>query len=481
MDNGVIKKSVTWSFSSEIAAKLISPVINIILARILLPSDFGVVAVCNMVVSFVDIITDAGFGKYLVQHEFVDEKEKNDSAVVAFWTNLAISVLLWVAILANAKGISSLMGNVEYYKVLPIACLQLIFTSFSSIQIGLLRREFSFKKLFYVRIAVSFVPLMITLPIALIFRSYWSLIIGNLSAAFINSVLLIIVSKWKPRMFYSIDLLQKMFGYSIWSIAEALAHWLIFWVDIFIVGKVFDDYYLGIYKNCSNMIFSLMSMIISAITPVMFSVLSREQNTPKFKTSFLVFEKNVMYVVFPIGIGLFFYRRLATLLLFGARWEDGIDVVGCWALMMMVSILVYNLPSEALKAGGHPELLFAYQIAYVVFLVPICIFSAKVSFHHFVVARTISIIVQIILFLVLLKKYINCSLKQFFKEVKNPIICGAIVLLSCVLAGFIPIKHFYVSSFIQIIIIAVVYILSIILFFKEDATFFLSFFRRKNS
>ena len=210
MDNGVIKKSVTWSFSSEIAAKLISPVINIILARILLPSDFGVVAVCNMVVSFVDIITDAGFGKYLVQHEFVDEKEKNDSAVVAFWTNLAISVLLWVAILANAKGISSLMGNVEYYKVLPIACLQLIFTSFSSIQIGLLRREFSFKKLFYVRIAVSFVPLMITLPIALIFRSYWSLIIGNLSAAFINSVLLIIVSKWKPRMFYSIDLLQKM-------------------------------------------------------------------------------------------------------------------------------------------------------------------------------------------------------------------------------------------------------------------------------
>ena len=481
MDNGVIKKSVTWSFSSEIAAKLISPVINIILARILLPSDFGVVAVCNMVVSFVDIITDAGFGKYLVQHEFVDEKEKNDSAVVAFWTNLAISVLLWVAILANAKGISSLMGNVEYYKVLPIACLQLIFTSFSSIQIGLLRREFSFKKLFYVRIAVSFVPLMITLPIALIFRSYWSLIIGNLSAAFINSVLLIIVSKWKPRMFYSIDLLQKMFGYSIWSIAEALAHWLIFWVDIFIVGKVFDDYYLGIYKNCSNMIFSLMSMIISAITPVMFSVLSREQNTPKFKTSFLVFKKNVMYVVFPIGIGLFFYRRLATLLLFGARWEDGIDVVGCWALMMMVSILVYNLPSEALKAGGHPELLFAYQIAYVVFLVPICIFSAKVSFHHFVVARTISIIVQIILFLVLLKKYINCSLKQFFKEVKNPIICGAIVLLSCVLAGFIPIKHFYVSSFIQIIIIAVVYILSIILFFKEDATFFLSFFRRKNS
>ena len=479
MDNGVIKSSVTWSFFSEIAAKLISPIINIILARILLPSDFGIVAVCNMVVSFVDIITDAGFGKYLVQHEFADEEEKNNSAVVAFWTNLAVSVLLWIIIFINAKSISSLMGNVEYYIVLPIACLQLIFTSFSSIQIGLLRRDFSFKKLFYVRIAVSLVPLLITLPIAFIFRSYWSLIIGNLSAAFINSLLLIIVSKWKPRMFYSIELLKKMFSYSIWSIAEALAHWLIFWVDIFIVGKMFDDYYLGIYKNCSNMIFSLMSMIISSITPVMFSVLSREQKTPKFKASFLAFEKNVMYVVLPIGIGLFFYRRLATLLLFGARWEDGIEVVGCWALMMMVSILVYNLPAEALKAGGHPELLFAYQIAYVVFLVPICIFSAKISFSHFVVARTISIIVQVILFLLLLKKYIKCSLKQFFNEVKNPLICGTIVLVCCILASFVPIKHFYVSSFIQIIIIAAVYSLSIMLFFKDDATFFLNFLRRK--
>ena len=262
MDKGVVKTSVTWSFFSELIAKLISPIINIILARILVPSDFGVVAVCNMVVSFVDIITDAGFSKYLVQHEFVDEKEKDESATVAFWTNLLISIFLWVIIFINAKSISMLMGNINYHKVLPIACLQLILTSFSSIQMGLLRREFSFKKLFYVRLVVAFAPLVITLPIAFIFRSYWALIIGNLSAAFLNSLLLFIVSKWKPKLFYSFALLKQMISYSAWSIAEALAHWLIFWVDIFIVGKMFDDYYLGIYKNCSNMIFSLMSMII---------------------------------------------------------------------------------------------------------------------------------------------------------------------------------------------------------------------------
>lgn len=227
------------------------------------------------------------------------------------------------------------------------------------------------------------------------------------------------------------------------------------------------------------MIFSLMSMIISSITPVMFSVLSREQKTPKFINSFFSFEKNVMYIVLPVGIGIFFYRRLATLLLFGSQWEDGIEVVGCWALMMMISILVYNLPAEAMKANGDPRLLFVYQLAYIVFLIPICIASSKISFSCFVIARTVSILIQVVFFVILLKKYLKCSLKDFCIEIKNPLTCATIVLLSCIIASFIPIKHFYIESFIQIILIASIYFASIFILFKDDAKFFLTFFRRK--
>ena len=108
-NKNVIQKSMGWSLFSEIAAKFVTPITNMILARILMPEAFGVLAICNMFVSFVDIITDAGFGKYLVQHDFKNEKEKRSYADVAFWSNLTLSILLFVIILLNRTAISRLL------------------------------------------------------------------------------------------------------------------------------------------------------------------------------------------------------------------------------------------------------------------------------------------------------------------------------------------------------------------------------------
>ena len=94
--NKKIGMAAKWSIATEIAAKLISPVSNMILARFLTPEAFGVVATVTMVTSFADMFTDAGFQKYLVQHEFKDKNDQYDSTTVAFWTNLAISTFFMV-------------------------------------------------------------------------------------------------------------------------------------------------------------------------------------------------------------------------------------------------------------------------------------------------------------------------------------------------------------------------------------------------
>lgn len=91
LKNSVLK-ATKWSSITELLAKLVSPISSIILARILMPEAFGVVATITMIISFADMFTDAGFQKYLVQHEFKNNKEKYKSANVAFWTNLFISV-----------------------------------------------------------------------------------------------------------------------------------------------------------------------------------------------------------------------------------------------------------------------------------------------------------------------------------------------------------------------------------------------------
>ncbi len=143
-----IVNATKWSSITEIAAKIVSPVTNMILARIISPEAFGVVATITMIMSFADMFTDAGFQKYLVQHEFKDENEKFENANVAFWTNLGISIFLWVIIIIFRDYISKLVGNPGLGNVIAIACVQLLLTSFSSIQMALYRRDFDFKTLF---------------------------------------------------------------------------------------------------------------------------------------------------------------------------------------------------------------------------------------------------------------------------------------------------------------------------------------------
>ena len=93
--NKQVQSATKWSVFTEIAVKIISPITNMILARVLTPEAFGVIATVTMLVSFTDIFTDAGFQKYIVQHQFRDENDEDLSICVAFWTNMMISIGLW--------------------------------------------------------------------------------------------------------------------------------------------------------------------------------------------------------------------------------------------------------------------------------------------------------------------------------------------------------------------------------------------------
>ena len=373
MSSNKIQKSIGWSLFSEIAVKFVVPITNMILARVLTPDAFGVVAVCNMLISFVDLITDAGFGKYIVQHDFENDKDKENYINVSFWTNLGISVVMTSLIIIFRVQMATMLGHREYANVISIASIQLIITSISSTQTAIFRRNFEFRKLFIARISVAIAPLVITVPLAIILRTYWALVIGNLCGALVNSIVLSVFSNWKPSVYYSFKLLKKMFSYSFWSLCEALANWTIFWVDTFIVGNYFSEYQLGLYKNSTNMVQLIMGMISASMSPVLLSTLSRLKNNPeKYKKAFLNIHSLIIYLVAPMGIGLFLYRKMATLLLFGSKWGEASNIVGAWGLMMMCSVIFYSFPAELYKSKGIPQMLFLSQCIYLLFMIPIC-------------------------------------------------------------------------------------------------------------
>lgn len=430
MGSNTVQKSMGWSLFSEIAVKFVVPITNMILARVLTPDAFGVVAVCNMLISFVDLISDAGFGKYLIQHDFDSENEKDQCANVSFWTHLGISITMVFFIITFRFRIAELLGHREYGNVIAIASVQLIITSISSIQTALFRRNFDFKKLFVARISVAIAPLVITVPLAITLRSFWGLVIGNIAGALVNAIVLSVLSKWKPKIFYRFSILREMFGYSFWSLCEALANWMIFWIDTFIVGNLFSEYQLGLYKNSANMVQSIMGMLSASMSPVLLSTLSRLKNSEKeYKKTFLSIQNLILYLVIPMGIGLFLYRKTATLLLFGNQWGEAANIVGAWGLMMLCSVAFYSLPAELYKSKGIPQILFLFQMIYLAVLVPVCVVSAKYGFWTLVYSRCVCVLWQVLISIIFIRRYFNMNLLQYLKTFILPVaatICMAV-------------------------------------------------------
>ena len=421
-----VLNATKWSALTEIIAKLLVPLTNMLLARILAPEAFGVIAIINMIISFADMFSDAGFQRYIVQHNFKGEKEKNRSANVAFWTNFIISISLWGMIAIFNEKIAILVGNPGLGMVIIVACIQLPLTSFSSIQIALYRRDFDFKTLFIVRILSITIPFLVTIPLAITGLGYWSLIIGTISIQLFNTVILTLKSTWRPRFFYDFKILKEMSSFSIWSLIEAISIWLTLWIDSFIIGYYLNEYYLGIYKTSTIMVNSFLAIITTSTVPILFATLSRLQSDDKkFKIVFLKFQRIVAVLVFPLGMGIYLYSDLATQLMLGSQWHEASDVIGIWALTSTLMIVLGNYCSEVYRAKGRPKLSFIAQLLHLIVLVPTCIIAGKYGFWTLVFARSIIRLQSVTVHLIIMKFVMGIAILKTFKNVFPALIAAS--------------------------------------------------------
>lgn len=413
-----IINATKWAALTEIAVKLVTPITSMVLARILTPNAFGVVATVTMIVSFAEMFTDAGFQKFLIQHEFISEDEKIKYTNVAFWTNFLVSIVLWLVIIAFSDNIASSVGTPGMGKVISIASFQILLTSFSSIQMALYRRDFEFKTLFLVRIVSVFIPFIVTIPLALLGLSYWALIIGTTTMQLSNAIILTVKSKWKPKFFFNTKILEEMFSFSVWSLIEAISIWFTIWIDAFIIGYSLNQYYLGLYKTSTSIVNTIMALIIGSTTPILFSTLSRLQHDELyFNNMFLKFQRIISIIVFPLGVGVFLYSDVATQILLGDQWTEASELIGIWALTSSFVIIFGNYFSEFYRAKGNPKLSFVAQLLHLIVLVPACIISSKYGFLTLVYTRSLIRLQFIIVHFFIMKFVIGFSVSKLIINV----------------------------------------------------------------
>ncbi|MBO6125092.1 MAG: lipopolysaccharide biosynthesis protein [Bacteroidaceae bacterium] len=416
--NKQVATATKWSAVTELAAKLVLPITTMILARILTPEAFGVLVTATMIISFAEIFTDAGFQKYLVQKEFKDNKKLYDSTAVAFWSNLILSLIIWAFIAIFSPLIAHWIGNDGGGLVIAVSCVCIPLAAFSSIQMALFRRNFDFRTLFIVRMAGIMVPIVVTIPLAYLTRSYWALIIGMITQNLTNAVILTWKSEWKPRWYYSFTLFREMFSFTMWSMVEAISIWLTGYLDVFIVGIVLSTYYMGIYRTSITTVGQITTLITSATTPILFSALSRLQDNPQeFKEMFFRFQKLVSIFVIPLGVGIFLFSNLITTLLLGEQWKDAANFIGWWGLTSAIIIVLSFYCSEVYRAKGKPKLSVLSQFLHIAFLIPTVLIFVQYDFSILCIARSCVRLTAIVIDLTILYCITHISPKEMWQNI----------------------------------------------------------------
>lgn len=454
-----VASATKWSLVTQIVSKLISPVTTLVLAHLLAPEAFGVIALVTMVTSFAEMFSDAGFQKYLIQHEYESDEGFSLSANVAFWTNGCIAVCLWVLVVIFRDQLATLVGNPDLGFTLACACISLPLVAASSVQIAIYQRSFDFKTLFSSRMGSALLVLVVSVGCALGGFGYWSMVFGTIASNLFLAGWLTAKSAWKPRFVYSFVMLQQMFAFSSWTLLEAISIWLTTWMGTFVLSTLMGDYYLGLYNTSISLANAVTGIATSAVNPIIFASLSRFQDDrAKFDSVFYLMQRYLAFVCVPLAVCMFAYRDAIVALYLGENWLETADFFGLYAAANAFVIVFGHIASESYRSLGKPRISIVVQLIAILFILPSQIYGAMNSFAELSylvpVARLVSS---------LLGNFLMCKFLIGLSPIRMMLNLRYIYLVSAI---DMAVSMFFVNLFPESYLIQLLFLLvSICLFF----------------
>ncbi len=432
-------KSVKWTALSEIASRAIQPIVMLILARLLSPSDFGLVGVAMIVIGLAQILQDFGLGKTLIQRE----TDVEESANIVFWTNLVLSIFIYLILFASAPVIAKFFHDERVINVLRVLCLQIILTSLITVHQALFQREFQFKELFLIRLFSSIVPGCVSIPMAFLGYGVWALVSGTLAGAVAQVLLFWKFSSWKPNFSYNLQLAKQLYGFSSWVFLEAFLSWLILWGDSIILGHFLGIRELGVYRVGVTFIMLVFGLAFNPILPVAYSAFSRLANhQEELKQSFLKITKLMASISLPLGVGLAVLSQPISSIIFGQKWE-GIEIVIIFIGIKDAIAWLVGINPELYRAIGRPDINTKLLIATVLYYIPMYVLAAPYGLLVFCIARLAVALIGMGLHLYFVKKVLGYPPTYLFDCIKTPLV-ASFGMFALILAGNI----FYNNSII---------------------------------
>lgn len=322
-----VASGAAWNSAAMVMDRVIAFISMLILARLLAPVDFGVVAMCMSVISLLELMLAFGFDVVLIQRQAAATRDHYDTV----WTiRFIFSLFVSAAIVAAAYPTSVFYR--EPAVVLPMCVLAAasLIRSCESIRIVDLRKDLEFAKDALYRLSQKLVGFAVTVPLAWYLESYWALIIGMASSTVAGVLLSYYLKPFIPRL--TLRERRDVFGFSVWLFISNVALMTRNRISYFLLGRSGADV-LGFFQMSQELGNDLSTQIVSSINRAIFPGYAKvASDIAYFKSLYLRVISVAALFAMPIGLGLMTVAHLVVPLLLGEKWAPAIPPIQLFAI-----------------------------------------------------------------------------------------------------------------------------------------------------
>lgn len=416
------QKGVFWSMIDNIGSQSIQFIFAIIIARLLTPEDYGIIAMPTVFIALSQCFVNSGFSGAIVRKHDI----KKEDLSTAFLFSVSLGIIFYLILFISSPLIASFYKQPILTELLRVTALSLIFNPLFSIHQAILTREMNFKSLAFITLISSIVSGCIAIIIAYLGYGVWALVFQQVSTFAVKTLLMWFYSKWKPIFCWSVESFEYLWGYGSKMLASSLLDTTYKNLSPVIIGKYYTSADLGNYTRASHFADLPSQNITGVLQKVTFPLLaSIQDDDERIKRNYHKLIRISSFAVFPTMIILSAIAKPLVLIILSEKW------IGCVLFLEILCFTrmwfpVHVLNLNLLQVKGRSDLFFKLEIVKKIVGLIAMIVTLPFGIIYFVISGLFTSILSLFINTYYTGKYYNLTFISQMRDVL-PIFCVSMI------------------------------------------------------
>lgn len=358
MNNKTIRNFI-WRFAERCGAQLVTFIVSIVLARLLAPEDYGTIALVTVFTTILQVFVDSGLGTALIQKKDADDLDFSS----VFYFNFFVCIVLYIGMFLAAPIIAGFYGDSSLIPIIRVISLTIVISGVKGIQQSYVSRNMIFKRFFFATLGGTIFSAFLGIGLACAGFGVWAIVAQQLSNTTIDTFILWITVKWRPKKLFSWKRLKKLLSFGWKMLVSALLDTIYTNIRSLVIGKMYSSADLAFYNQGDKLPSVIVNNINTSIDSVLLPTLAKEQDDrERVKNMTRRAIKISTYIMAPLMMGLAFCATSVVDLVLTEKWLPCVPFLQIFCITyMFYPIHTANL--NAIKAMGRSDLFLKLEIA----------------------------------------------------------------------------------------------------------------------